>query len=360
MHGQVGLSAIYMGLLYVGPILAGTIIVFFLIKPLFARPVRYERSRSLTRQSEPLLFAFVDRVCEEVGAPAPKRINVDCQVNASASLGRGVRGMLGKDMVLTIGLPLLASLSLREFGGVLAHEFGHFAQGAGMRLTYFVRSAADWFMRLVYHRDGWDALLSAGHSLDIRLRWILLLAQLGLVLSRYVLWALMWGGLLVAAYLLRQMEYDADQYEVGFAGSDAFTIAMRKLSVLNLAMGRAQNEILKNVNQRRLANDLIGLMTYYQRTLPPEVLHAIETGLESAKTGWFDTHPSNRDRIAAAEALACPTIFRSERAASDLLSDFTAQCQVASWDVYLAYFGAKVPQSALQPIDEYLKPVVTD
>ena len=75
-----------------------------------------------------MLFAFVDQVCEEVRATAPKRINVDCQVNASASLGRGVRGMLGKDMVLTIGLPLLASLSLREFGGVLTHEFGHFTR----------------------------------------------------------------------------------------------------------------------------------------------------------------------------------------------------------------------------------------
>jgi hypothetical protein len=48
-------------------------------------------------------------------------------------------GVFKKDLVLTIGLPLVAGLSVREFGGVLAHEFGHFAQGGGMRLTALVR-----------------------------------------------------------------------------------------------------------------------------------------------------------------------------------------------------------------------------
>ena len=55
-------------------------------------------------------------------------------------------------MVLLIGLPLAAGLSLRQFAGVLAHEFGHFSQGFGMRLTYVIRSINIWFMRVVYER----------------------------------------------------------------------------------------------------------------------------------------------------------------------------------------------------------------
>ncbi len=35
----------------------------------------------------------------------------------------------GNDLVLTIGLPLVAGLSAKEFAGILAHEFGHFTQG---------------------------------------------------------------------------------------------------------------------------------------------------------------------------------------------------------------------------------------
>lgn len=52
--------------------------------------------------------------------------------------------------MLTIGLPLVAGLSLQQLAGVLAHEFGHFSQGAGMRLTYIVRSINAWFLRVVY------------------------------------------------------------------------------------------------------------------------------------------------------------------------------------------------------------------
>ena len=62
-------------------------------------------------------------------------------------------GVFKKDLVLTIGLPLVAGLSIREFGGVLAHEFGHFAQGGGMRLTALVRFVNGWFARVVYERD---------------------------------------------------------------------------------------------------------------------------------------------------------------------------------------------------------------
>jgi Zn-dependent protease with chaperone function len=38
-------------------------------------------------------------------------------------------------LVLVIGLPLAAGMSMRQVAGVLAHEFGHFAQGAGMRFN---------------------------------------------------------------------------------------------------------------------------------------------------------------------------------------------------------------------------------
>jgi hypothetical protein len=67
--------------------------------------------------------------------------------------------MFGNDLVLTIGMPLVAGMSLRQFAGVLAHEFGHFSQGAGMRLSFIIRSINLWFMRVVYERDDWDERL---------------------------------------------------------------------------------------------------------------------------------------------------------------------------------------------------------
>ena len=75
-------------LVYAAPIAAGAVVVFFLLKPLFSKPVVSEDFRPLRKEEAPLLFALVRFVAAAVGAPAPDRIDVDCQVNASAGRHR--------------------------------------------------------------------------------------------------------------------------------------------------------------------------------------------------------------------------------------------------------------------------------
>src|SRR5947209_6371913 len=137
-------------ILYLGPAIVGGILIFFMIKPFFAAKAKAANPLSLDPAKEPLLFEFVKKICTLVRAPTPCRIDIDCEVNASARLQRG---LLSKDLVLTIGLPLVCGLDTRQFAGVLAHEFGHFAQGAGMRFTYLIRRINSWFARVVYERD---------------------------------------------------------------------------------------------------------------------------------------------------------------------------------------------------------------
>src|SRR5262249_3600175 len=79
-------------IIYAGPLVAGALVVVLMVKPLFARPARGPKSRSLDPGAEPLLYAFVDGVCEAVGAPRPARIEVDCRVNASAHRDGGLLG----------------------------------------------------------------------------------------------------------------------------------------------------------------------------------------------------------------------------------------------------------------------------
>ena len=146
-------------IIYILPLVAGPILMLFMIKPIFARRVCRERRVSLIRDNEPRLFAFVDAVCEAVGAVKPKRIDIDCDVNASAGFRRGLLSLFGRDLVLTIGMPLVAGLTLRQFAGVLAHEFGHFTQAVSMRLTFIIHRINSWFARVAYERDSWDEKL---------------------------------------------------------------------------------------------------------------------------------------------------------------------------------------------------------
>ena len=109
---------------YVGPIFVGCILLAFMIKPLLVRKQDDSVPLTLRQVDEPALFEFVYRLCRVLGAPAPGLINVDVAVNASASFRGGLRGLLRRDLVLTIGLPLAGCFDARQFAGVLAHELG--------------------------------------------------------------------------------------------------------------------------------------------------------------------------------------------------------------------------------------------
>src|SRR6267142_839397 len=146
--------------LYVAPLLTGLVLIFFMIKPLFARRAARAQPLAMNPAYEPTLYAFIAKICDLVGAPMPKRIDLDCQVNAAASFRRGAASLFNNDLVLTIGVPLVGALSLSEFAGVIAHEFGHFTQGFGMRLSYIIRNINGWFARVVYQRDAWDVALA--------------------------------------------------------------------------------------------------------------------------------------------------------------------------------------------------------
>jgi Zn-dependent protease with chaperone function len=315
--GRGGFSRL---LLYLGPAVAGGILVFFMVKPFFAAKAKRPEPITLDPEQEPLLFAFVQKICGLVGAKAPCRIDVDCEVNASASLRRG---LWSKDLVLTIGLPLASGLDMRQFAGVLAHEFGHFAQGAGMRLTYIIRKINFWFARVVFERDAWDLKLdqyAKGGEWRVR---IMLHAARGCVwVSRRILWALMYAGQVISCFMLRQMEYDADSYEAKLAGSDAFESTASRLRVLAVATQTAYDDVRQSWASSRLPENLPLLINHKASSLPAEIQQKLSTSAKSEKTGWFDTHPCDSDRIRAAHRLNEPGVFRLTEPGTGLFSDF--------------------------------------
>lgn len=343
------------GLVYFGPIVAGIIAVFFMVKPLFARSVRVASTRSVSRNQEPLLFAFVERVGAAVGAPRPRRIDVNCEVNASASFRHGVWSMFGTDLVLTIGMPLAAGLNLRQFAGVLAHEFGHFTQGAGMRMSFLVRSISWWLTRVVYERDVWDErLIRWSRGGDYRVMLVLWLARFCIWLTRRILWVLMIVGHAVAGFLLRQMEYHADLHEARLAGSDTFEQTMRKLAVLSVAHSGAMSDLAMFFKEGRLGDNLPRLILANVDQIPPEIHAKIDEMNQQSKTGWLDTHPAPPDRIAAVQQDGAPGIFRLEHPATVLFADFDKLAQRVTEDYYRQTLGPQFDPAALHPVESLL------
>ncbi|MFK7779201.1 MAG: M48 family metallopeptidase [Gimesia sp.] len=350
-----GRGMIVMALVYLAPIVVGVILIIFMLKPLFSRPTQSSAWRSLRREKEPLLFLFVDRVCEAVGAPSPVQIHLDNQVNASAGFRRGWLSMFGNDLVLTIGMPLVAGMSLRQFTGVLAHEFGHFSQGAGMRLSFIIRSINMWFLRVVYDRDDWDERLEhMSESLDLRISWVLYLARFFVWLTRKILWVLMMAGHLVSGFLMRQMEFDADRYETRLAGSRCFASTSKKLMLLGVANQGALSDLGQFYSEGRLVDNLPALININLKKLPESVVQAVDAAIQQETTGWLDTHPATLERIASAEKEDAEGIFRLKAPATILLSDFSREAKFVTRDFYLSVFGKAIPKEELHSVDELL------
>ena len=367
---------------YVAPMVVGSLLLLFMVKPLFVRRAYYIKPSKIEPQDESLLFAFVQKLCDRVGAPMPSEIHLDINVNASASFRRGLLSIFSNDLVLTIGLPLLGGLNLHQFAGVLAHEFGHFTQTTGMRLTFIIRSVNLWFERVVYEEDEWDERIRRwSRNWDFRIGVVLLVARLFIWVTRKILWVLMIFGHAISSFMLRQMEYDADRYETQLVGAQVFESTAQRMVELSLAHEWAFQDLGNAWEEGRLVDNLPALILVNERQIPEDIRKKVLKGhLQDARTGLFHTHPCHQDRITSARKLeAQPSfildishgkiqrymeqaetndsakVFSSSPPASILFKDFNARACRVSLDYYRSVFGKEVMPRNLVSVEAMVK-----
>jgi Zn-dependent protease with chaperone function len=351
-HGSVS-GTNFRVIAYLGPLVCGGAVPLFLVKPLFARRPAPPGERYLERKDQPLLFRFIERLASVVGAPAPDRIVLDCQVNAGAGLELGLLRREGTALVLSIGLPLVAGLTLPQLANVLAHEFGHFGQGAGMRLGRVIRAVNLWFQRVVYERDDWDEALATGREGEGWWAIACFGAQVLVGLGRRILYGLMVAGHGMSCYLSRQMEFDADQYGARVAGSAVFADTSLRVRVL----AAAADFVMSSMLSERFVDDLPALVTRVADQAPARLMTAIRMDVQRSGTGLFDTHPSDLERLRRARAGRFPGVLAHHGPATALFRDFPGVCRRATLELYEASLGAHAPGvDALLPVDAFVAP----
>jgi len=249
----------------------------------------------------------------------------------------------------------VAGLSTQQFAGVLAHEFGHFTQGGGMRLTYIIRRISRWFTRVVYERDEWDAWLAdSTDGMDLRVAWVLFLAQFCVWLTRRFLWVLMMTGHAVSGFMLRQMEYHADLHETRLAGSETFESTSRRLKALNVGSEEAMQDLADWHRRGTLADNLPKLIAVRSRRLKASVQKQIDQDIETTSTHILDTHPCDRSRIACAKRDQAAGVFHNGRPATKLFKDFPSLSKNVTWDFYRSIFGAHFKPADMHPLEDLL------
>lgn len=127
-----------------------------------------------------------------------------------------------------------------------------------------------------------------------------------------------------------KMEYDADSYEVKLAGTDTFVVTVTRLRELSAAMHFVYADMRDGFQGGTLPADVSAFAAERCRNLPGEVLKNIRTTPDE-KTGRFDTHPSDADRVRAAKAADAPgVIVNADVPAVELFRDFSALSEAAT------------------------------
>lgn len=343
---------------YVGPIVGGAVAVFFMFKPLLARRPKHAEPIELNPAQHPRLYQFIAHLSDLLRVPVPGQIYLDCDLNAGAGLRRGALSFFGNNLVLTVGLPLVAGLNTRQFAAVVAHELGHCTQALAMRFGYVVDGVNRWFYRVVHERDTWDEALDEWTNSveDGRLALIVACVRLAVWISRKVLTLLMLTGHTASCFLSRQMEYHADACAMAVAGSaglESLLLRLREQALLQ----HLGYDALQHIWQKRhqLPDSLPDFLDQLERRAPPDFHEEARQTLLNETAGLFATHPTAAQRIQKARQRDEPGIFSLERPARALFSDFAATARQVTGRHYRLNLRLAVTPPMLKPVSDFFQ-----
>lgn len=339
--------------LYGGPVTGGIVAVMFMFKPILARPGKRTEPVELNPARHPRLYQFIAHLSDALQVPIPRRIYLDCEMNAGVGFRRGLWSFFGNDLVLHIGLPLVSGLNTRQLAAIIAHELGHCTQGFAMRLGHVINKIDGWFMRVVYARDTWDESLDewARAVGDSWMAIIVGIARLAVWLSRRVLALLLHLGHAASCFLSRQMEFHADACATEVAGSDGLESLLIRVRERHVLLGMAYGGLRQFWDRKRqLPADLPEFLDQLEQRLPPEFHEQARQTLLNETTGWFATHPTPARRIQKSRQRGAAGIFTMKKPARWLFNDFAGTSQLITGMYYRQDLKLAINAETLKPV----------
>jgi Zn-dependent protease with chaperone function len=112
-------------------IVIGLSVIAFLVISLLRRPAVTLPAPAIeaTIDGQPAFLAFLQRVCDDVGADFPRKVFFTAEVNAAVVPQLSLVNLVKPPRHdLYVGLGLVNAVNLSEFQAVLAHELGHFGE----------------------------------------------------------------------------------------------------------------------------------------------------------------------------------------------------------------------------------------
>ncbi len=250
---------------------AGAILV-----AIFPRIDRFEApGPRLDPAEQPRLFRQVREVARAAGQAVPSEVYLVNDVNAWVAQRGGWMGF-GSRPVMGLGLPLMSRLSVSEFRGVLAHEFGHYC-GGDTRLGPWV----------------YKTRAAIARTLQV-------LADHSSALQKPFLW---YGNMFlrVTHAISRAQELAADALAARIVGAPAMVRGLTAVHGAGRTFGHYwSGEAVPVLTAGFLPSLTDGFRRFLdEKQVAAAVARSVAEELAEGQADPYDTHPPLRERIAA-------------------------------------------------------------
>lgn len=118
-------------------------LVYVIVRALWIR-ISPPEGRELVREDAPRLFDVIDDLAQRLDTARIHRVIIDEDINASMHQAPRLGGLGGSVNTLTIGLPLLMTLSEAQAKSVIAHELGHLSGNHASFHAWIYRVRSTW------------------------------------------------------------------------------------------------------------------------------------------------------------------------------------------------------------------------
>jgi hypothetical protein len=157
-------------------------------------------------------------------------------------------------------------------------------------------------------------------------------------------------GQLFSGLLLQKTEFDADLCQIRLIGSKPFEATFRTLRVIDFAWKQVQADLVFQHKENQLPDNLPRQLESAVAQIPDEFRAGLAIEADTAETADFALIPAEKDRLAAATAVAAPGIYACPLPATVLFDDFDSLAKDVTWDYYLVELGPPLERRFLHPV----------
>jgi Zn-dependent protease with chaperone function len=315
------------------------LLLLCLLRPILARQRSGIRSYPIDSSRDGLLLDLVAKICEQIDAPPPKLVAVDCSPYVTGTRQR-----------LSLGLPLVACLSMEQLAAVIAGQLALHRRRAGSSITNLIRGINGWLWQSVYGRSRFDQWLTiVAERPYFHLAKLLLPLQAAKLPPQAVLFVPMFVANTVAGFVIGQAELDADRTAARLVGRRCFAGALERMELIEFSWESVLAELGYLHQEQALPDDLPRQLAVRMLDATPEILAVLRETVNKPDDRPFDARATNADRLAAIESES-DGVFRCPIPANSLLADYDKVARQMTWDYYAARFGPQLLKTGLKPV----------